>query len=154
MKFLENNKLVFIGLLCTAIVIWFVVFTFKSYSLDKELNKDLPENFEEELNGIAIQDVKIKVDDKEIDLQDLLDTDYKSGDIVDVVVTYDNDEKVNKQAYVSVNDDVEEVLVKYEDGDYGQVKLPAKDVMSPKEFKEKFVEDSSNSNKTEEGDSK
>ena len=142
MKFSRKGKIFIILFTLFIIVLWISVFKIRTSMLAKEYEAPLSENFIKELNGISVQDVQVHTEDnKTIGLQDVLDTDIKSGDIVDVSIEYDDGTKADKQAYVSVNTDEDEVLVRYTDGTYGQIKLPAKDVMTPKEFKEKLIEE-------------
>ena len=135
-NYTKKQKVFTVAMMLFIIVLWLSVFIIRSTILEKELNKELSQDFITELNGLAVQNVIVHLDNKDVGLQDVLDYNIECGDIIDVTVTYDDESTKDKQAYVTINTDEDEVLVKYTDGDYGQIKLPAKDIITPKEFKE------------------
>ena len=143
-KFTKKQKIFAVVFVCFIVVLWVTVYSIRTAMLNKQFEGNLSDDFITQLNGIAVQNVVVHLDNnKDIGLQDILDTDLKSGDVVDVTVEYDDESTAEKQAYISVNTDETEVLVMYTDGDYGQIKLPAIDVMTPQEFKEKLVQEKS-----------
>ena len=137
---LRISVIVLIALL--GIIVWHLTYNIHSRALDDSI-KPMTNDLIEELNEMNVQ--QVLVDAKEIsngeadyiDLQDILDYDFKSGDVAKVIVIYDNETKANKEAYISVNTDEEEVRVVYKDGDYGQIKLPQNVDLSRSEFVEK-----------------
>lgn len=147
-EFLKKHLVI---LIVSTLALWLALYFGYSKSLDAKV-KPMNEDLVAEMESMNIEQILVDVSElnnedsvKYIDLQDILDYDLKSGDIVKVKIIYDNETKTNKEAYISVNTDENEIMVTYEDGDYGQIKLPQNVEMSRSEFVKKVTETVENS---------
>ena len=122
-----KNILYMCGFVVLLVFIWLTTYIIRSNQIDSEI-RSYYEFDKNEREGIAIKDVYILKNKKNINVNDLNSQTkrkkYNFGDVVDIEVDYEDGSKKNKQAYIIRNSDKTENKVQYQDCNYGEIILP------------------------------
>jgi hypothetical protein len=120
-----------VGLVFVGIITFVITYIIRGKQIDKEFQEAFSSEEVAEIDEQAIKSYIIYYNDKEYSDVTLLIGVITEPETLKIRLTYANDDVVDKEAYISFNSDIEDLIPHIKDGDYVQIIMPSLDADIP-----------------------